>query len=222
VHLLAQLLSQLHLNPCTLICTVVQKFCFCCQTCDWWPCRWSVRGHHSHTRNITLTLLGWLAATKWQLPAYHHTLTHNMQPLDVAFMKSFKTYAQETKCGYRLIRDIVRDVYYALPMCGSWENLVSLSLPSYQSEQFLKHWDLSFLAHCLQRSRFCLELQRHWVYPSILQEQANSFVLPTDLLLGQISEASAHPAHNFLRMFCLLGDQISALIMHWESVCENC
>jgi len=42
-----------------------------------------------------------------------------MQPLDVAFMKSFKTYAQETKCGYRLIRDIVRDVYYALPMCGS-------------------------------------------------------------------------------------------------------
>jgi len=117
---------------------------------------------------------------------------------------------------------IVRDVYYALPMCGSWENLVSLSLPSYQSEQFLKHWDLSFLAHCLQRSRFCLELQRHWVYPSILQEQANSFVLPTDLLLGQIPEASAHPAHNFLRMFCLLGDQISALIMHWESVCENC
>jgi hypothetical protein len=76
VHLLAELLSQLHLNPGTLICMVVHKFCFCYQTCDWWPCHCSVRDHHSHTRNITLTLLGWFATTEWQLSAYHHTLTH--------------------------------------------------------------------------------------------------------------------------------------------------
>ena len=128
MHQLAKLLSQLHLNPVTLICTVVQKCCFCCQTCDWWwPCHCSVRGHHSPIRNITLTLLGWLATTKWQLSAYHRTLTHKMQPLDVAFMKSFKTYyAQQTKCGYRLIRDIkqhhiIRDVYFTLPMCSTVE-----------------------------------------------------------------------------------------------------
>jgi len=41
--------------------------------------------------------------------------------------------------------------------------------------------DLSFLTRCLQRPWFCLEPQRHWVCPSIWQEKAHSFVMPTDI-----------------------------------------
>ena len=226
MHLLAQLLSQLHLNPVTLICTVVQKFCFCCQTCDWWPCHCSVRGHHSPTRNITLTLLRWLAATKWQLSAYHHTLTHKMQPLNVAFMKSFKTYyAQQTKCGYSLIRDIKQHqgcIFCTTNVQHCWENLVPLSLHRYQGEQFWSTGIFPFWLVVFRDHDFALN---HKDFESTLQFDKNRcthLLCWLTSLLIQISEAPAHLAHSFLQMFCLLGIWISAPIVHWESVWENC
>ena len=146
-----------------------------------------------------------LTTTLWHIKCSHF-MWHLWSPSKLIMPKKLNVAAGSS--GVLKQHHIVRDMYYSLPICSTVEkNLVSLSLPRYQSKQFLKHWDLYLLTRCLQRPWFCLEPQRHWVYPAIQQEQAHSFVMPTDLLLVQISEASAHLATTSCKCFaCLVTD----------------
>jgi hypothetical protein len=63
-------------------------------------------GHYSHTRHIDVIKMACsnLVAIIF-LPPHKR---HKIQPLDVAFMNSFKTYyAEELKCCQMLIKDMI-------------------------------------------------------------------------------------------------------------------
>jgi hypothetical protein len=117
---------------------------------------------------------------------------------------------------------IIRDVYYSLPMCSTLEktlcpfHYLDIKANSFWSTGIFPFWPVVFRDH-----DFALN---HKDIESTLQFNKNRHTY----LLRQLTTPrpdfwSLIPSdHNFLQMFCLLGDQISALIVHWESVWENC
>lgn len=112
--------------------------------------------------------------------------------------------------GYQKQHHIVRDEYYALPVCNTVQktlctfHYLDIKANSFQNTGIFPFWPVVFRDH-----DFALN---HKDNESILQFDKNKhahLLHRLTSLLVQISEAPAHLVHNVLQMFCLIGGRIT-------------